>query len=147
MNSHTSIAQVAAAGGSTVGALFHSMAQSCPAALALSDGERTRTYAQLDERSTRFANRLTGMGMAPGSRLAMLATNCIEYAEVELAAAKAGVIVAALNWRLSQRELQHCIDLVSPSLIIESAALSDNLDALALDGIARIVLEHDFERE
>lgn len=144
MSTQIGNAGVAAAGGTTVGALFHSIAQSSMSAVALIDGERTSTYAQVDERTTCFANRLADLGLKPGSRLAVLATNCIEYVEIELAAAKAGVIVAALNWRLGDRELKHCIELVSPSLIVEGAALSQNLDRLDLNNIPRIVLEHDF---
>ena len=147
MNTQTSTAAVFAAGGTTVGALFHSIAQSSPTATALIDGERISTYAQTDQRTTRLANRLADMGLKPGSRLAILATNCIEYVEIELAAAKAGVIVAALNWRLGDRELKHCIELVSPSLVVESAALSDNLDRLDLGDMPRLVLERDLDAQ
>jgi fatty-acyl-CoA synthase len=147
MSKQTPNAAVAAAGGSTVGPLFHSIAQAAPTAIALIEGERTRSYAETDARTTRLANRFSDMGLEPGSRLAVLATNCIEYVEIELAAAKAGIIIAALNWRLADRELKHCIELVSPSLVIESSALSDNLDRLHLENIPRLVLEHDLDAQ
>ncbi|MFX7988863.1 hypothetical protein ABTK55_20010, partial [Acinetobacter baumannii] len=45
-----------------------------------------------------------------------------------LAAANLGVITACLNWRLSQRELAYCIDLVSPKLLIVEEELAGNLE-------------------
>lgn len=49
---------------------------------------------------------------------------------MELAAANLGVITACLNWRLSQRELAYCIDLVSPKLLIVEEELAGNLELL-----------------
>lgn len=134
------------AGASSVGELFHSGALGHPHHLALVDGERQFTYAELDARSTRLASRFVAMGFEQGDRVAVLAGNCAEYFEIELAAAKVGIIVAALNWRLGQRELRHCVELVTPRLVIVSDAQRANLEALDL-GLPALVLGPDYESE
>jgi fatty-acyl-CoA synthase len=61
---------------------------------------------------------LASRGLVRGDRVALLSRNRPEYFEIELAAANLGVITACLNWRLSERELIYCVDLVSPKLVI-----------------------------
>ncbi|MEM7408584.1 MAG: AMP-binding protein [Pseudomonadota bacterium] len=133
------------AGVSNVGAIFRSNALAFGDHVAIVDGDRTFTYSQLDARTNQLAQALMAKGIAPGERIAILANNCAEYFEVELAAAKCGAILAALNWRLGDRELQHCIDLVSPKLIITTVDLNDNLDRLSLEGIPRVLLGGPYE--
>ena len=60
-----------------------------------------------------------------------------QYFEVELAAAKLGVIVAALNWRLGARELTHCVQLVRPRMLIVQAELVAGIASLDLPSMDR----------
>jgi acyl-CoA synthetase (AMP-forming)/AMP-acid ligase II len=136
-----------AAGQGDLGRLFSSTARAHPEHIALVDGDSRLTYRQLDVRTSRLANRFIDTGLKPGDRVALLAPNCAEYFEIELAAAKAGIIVAALNWRLGPRELQHCIALVSPSLIIVSEALRANLDRIELPDAPIVTLGDEYEME
>lgn len=142
---YTPIANVTSAGQTDLGALFHSGAQARPQQVAITDGPRQLTYQQLDLRSNQLANAFLASGLESQQRVAILAGNCAEYFEVELGAAKAGLIVAALNWRLARRELQHCIDLVSPKLLIVSAALAESLAELDLGDMQTIVLGQQYE--
>ena len=98
-----------------MGRLFHSRAGVNPVHAAVVEGERIVTYAELEDRTNRLANYMIDLGLERGDRVGIFARNCAEYVEVELAAAKAGVIVAALNWRLGDRELGHCARLVEPN--------------------------------
>ena len=129
----------------TVGALFHSRAAANPDHLAIVDGDRVLTYAALEERSNRLGQALLDRGLEPGDRVCLLARNCAEYVEVELAAAKTGLIVAALNWRLSDPELRHCVELVEPKLLIAQADYQETLDRLHLMENLRIVIGPDYE--
>jgi acyl-CoA synthetase (AMP-forming)/AMP-acid ligase II len=133
------------AGRASVGALFRNRARACHARTALIDGARRLTYAALDARSDRLAQALAARGVQRGDRVALLARNCIEYVEVELACAKLGAITAALNWRLAERELAHCINLVEPRVLIHQAEFSATLDALALCPHERIALRAAYE--
>jgi fatty-acyl-CoA synthase len=72
---------------------------------ALVDGVRRLSYKQLNSRVNRLSRILLGMGVKPGDRCAMLAYNCMEYVEVIFAAAKLGLMLVPLNWRLSPSEL------------------------------------------
>ncbi|GAA3385118.1 long-chain-fatty-acid--CoA ligase [Cryptosporangium minutisporangium] len=72
---------------------------------ALSAGDRTVTYAELDARSTRIANALRADGVQPGDRIAVLDKNSVEIAELFLGAVKAGAVLIPLNWRLTAPEL------------------------------------------
>ena len=117
--------------GSTIGSLFRARARLTPSAIALDDGQRRLTFAALNERVNRTAHALAALGIARRERVAVLSENRLEYVELELAAAKLGAILACQNWRLAPPELQHCIGLVEPRVIVVSprhAALLARVD-------------------
>jgi acyl-CoA synthetase (AMP-forming)/AMP-acid ligase II len=111
---------VARAGRLSVYELFRSRVRHEPAALAVEENGRQLTYGELDARVCRVASLLRQQGVAHGDRVALLSENRTEYLEVQLAAARIGAIVACQNWRLAAAELQHCISLVTPKLIVVS---------------------------
>jgi acyl-CoA synthetase (AMP-forming)/AMP-acid ligase II len=134
-----------AAGQASVGALFRNRARACRERIALVDGERRLSYGALDERTDRLARALAARGVRRADRVALLARNCLEYVEVELACAKLGAITAALNWRLAERELAHCINLVEPRVVVVQAEFAPTLDRLALCAHERIALGTAYE--
>ncbi len=119
----------------TVWDAFSATVNKVPHSIAIQDHERGFSYAQLKLRVDMTACFLSGQGIGRGDRIALLARNCIEYLELQLAAAKLGIILAALNWRLAERELQHCITLVSPKLVISQPEFVGQLDSLDIDGV------------
>ncbi|MEM9733407.1 MAG: AMP-binding protein [Pseudomonadota bacterium] len=129
-----------AAGLAFVGDLFSARARMQPHHPALVEGKQSVTYQQLDERSTALAQWFLGQGFQRGDRVAVHLRNCAAYLEIELAAAKAGLIIAALNWRLSARELSHCINLVEPRLIIEGEDNAAVLDQCEIGDAPRMTL-------
>lgn len=136
---------VAAAGAFTVGDLLTQQARRRPDAVAVSDGDRRVTFAALDERVDRLANVLAGLGLERGQRVAILSENRIEYLEVVFAAAKLGVVVCCLNWRLAHEELVHCVGLVEPTAAIVSQRFDDALQAIGWRG-PTVRLGDDYER-
>ncbi len=72
---------------------------------ALMDRGRRLTYRQLNRRVNRLCRVLAGLGLAGGDRLAMLSYNCAEFVEVIMAAARMGLVLVPLNWRLTAAEL------------------------------------------
>ncbi|MFA7505364.1 MAG: AMP-binding protein [Burkholderiaceae bacterium] len=110
----------AQASGLTIGSLFAASVRNGPGRIALEQGSRQLSYAQLDQRSNRLCNLLRAHGVARGDRIAILSENRIEYIELLVAAAKLGVIAACQNWRLGEAELRHCVELVTPKLIFAS---------------------------
>jgi fatty-acyl-CoA synthase len=129
---------VGRAGQLSVYELFRSRVRRDPAALAVEENARRLTYGELDARVCRVASMLRQLGVAHGDRIALLSENRTEYLEVQLAAARIGAIVACQNWRLATAELQHCISLVTPKLIIVSPRFASALTSLDL-GSARVM--------
>lgn len=135
---------IARAGTTTVGELLTAQAQRRPADVAVDDGVRRLDYATLDARVNRFAHVLTELGLARGARAAILSENRIEYLEAAFAAAKIGVVLCCLNWRLAREELAHCVGLVDPKVMIVSERFAATLQAIDWRG-ATLYLGADLE--
>ena len=110
------------AAGLTVGAMLLHQARLRPDHPAVEDGVRRLNFARFNARVNRLANHLLDLDVRRGDRVAILAENRLEYLELLFAAAKIGAVVAALNWRLSDPELRHCIALVLPKAILVAPA-------------------------
>jgi len=77
------------------------------------------TYAELDERSDRWASMLEKeMKLRRGERLAVLMGNRGEFAELFFACVRLGAALVPLNWRLSPSELGVILADCSPALVI-----------------------------
>ena len=113
-------ALVRRAASSTIGSLFAAQARFCPQRIAIEDASTRLTYAALDDAVNRAGHAMMRLGVTHGERVAILSENRAEYIVVELACAKLGAVLACQNWRLSPQELQHCVDLIAPALIIVS---------------------------
>ncbi len=66
---------------------------------------RRFSFAELNERVDRAANVLTGLGLTKGDRVAVLLPNGHQFVVAFYAAARAGLVVVPLNWRLVADEL------------------------------------------
>ncbi len=134
----------ARAAGLTIGALLREQARLHPDRLAVADGTRRLTFAAFNGRVNQLAHVLRGGGIGRGDRVAMLSENCAEYLELLFAAGKLGAIACALNWRLADRELAHCVALTTPRACLVSPAYVET--ARRLDGLGEmIVLGADYE--
>ncbi len=141
-----SAALVGIAGRSTVGSLFLTQVRLHPNRIALEDAQYRRSYADLNDRVNRVASVLASLGVGRGDRVAILSENRSEYIEVQLAGAKLAAINACQNWRLSPMELRHCIELVSPKVLLVSPRHAGKLSEVALAGIEVIAFGPDWER-
>lgn len=119
------------AGRLSVYELFREQALRQPEKTALRDKARSFSYASTLRRVDTLAARLGAEGIGPGDRVAVLAENRIEYIEVHLAAARIGAIVACQNWRLRAAELEHCVGLVTPALLLYSPRFAESAGAIA----------------
>jgi len=134
------------AGGTTIGGLFAGRARMDAGAVAVIEGERRLTFAELNERVNRLAHVLAAEGIRPGDRIGILARNCTAWVELELAAAKLGAIVAAQNWRLAAPELVHCIRLAEPRAMLVAEDYARTLAGLDVAAPLTITLGDDYER-
>ncbi|MFH1529413.1 MAG: AMP-binding protein [Pseudomonadota bacterium] len=76
-----------------------------PGREALTDARRRHTWATFDERTSRLANALLGMGLRKGDKVAILLENCIEIIELFAATARAGLVAVPINFRLVADEV------------------------------------------
>jgi acyl-CoA synthetase (AMP-forming)/AMP-acid ligase II len=129
----------------SVGELFHARARIQKSLPAIEYQDRLISYGELLDRVDRLTGVLAARGLVRGDRVALLSRNRPEYLEVELAAAYLGVITACLNWRLSERELAYCIELVSPKLLIAEQDLTANLGSRGTGGRELIVIGEEYE--
>jgi acyl-CoA synthetase (AMP-forming)/AMP-acid ligase II len=133
------------AGASSLGALFRARARIDPGAIALVEDDWRWTYAALNERVNRLAHVLAAQRVGRGERVAVLSQNCAAYIEIELAAAKLGAIVAALNWRLATPELAHCIRLAGPRVVMVAERHAEALARLDIELPRTITLGAEYE--
>src|SRR6187431_2140693 len=82
------------------------------------DLERSMTFWQWNARSCRLANALLGLGLAKGDRVAVLAYNRVEWAEIFAATAKAGLVALPINFRLVGQEIRYIVENAEASAFI-----------------------------
>ncbi|MGD0919756.1 MAG: long-chain-fatty-acid--CoA ligase [Thermodesulfobacteriota bacterium] len=104
--------------------------------------EGTRiTYGMLEDRVNRLANALIGLGLRKGGRVTILAENTYKYMEVYFGAAKAGLSVTPLNFRLSDKELTYIVNDCEATVFFAGDGLEERGQALlkSLTGIEHFV--------
>lgn len=141
------MASVQTAAKSTVASVFEAMVRLYPERPALQDDQHQLTYHELGEQIKRIASWLAATGLERGDRVALLSENSIVYLEIMLAAAAQGYILACQNWRLLPHELQHCLRLVTPKLVLTSERFGDTLRNLDCGDCQTRILSADLARE
>ncbi|MEZ5900569.1 MAG: class I adenylate-forming enzyme family protein [Hyphomicrobiaceae bacterium] len=114
-----------------IGAMLTAHARLFPNKAGARDLERSLTFSQWNARACQLANALLGLGLRKGERVGVLAYNCLEWAEIYAATAKAGLVAVPINFRLTARE---------------AAFIAENAGASALivqDELAGVVEEMD----
>ncbi|HWK13058.1 MAG TPA: AMP-binding protein [Rhizobiaceae bacterium] len=128
----------------TVGSLFREQVLLGPGRPAVEDGRRRLSYYELNERVNRLVQVMVRRGVVRGDCVAVLSENRSEYVETMFAAAKLGVLVACLNWRLADGELAQCCMLADPRLVFHSERLAATTSRLGLEG--GIAFGDEYER-
>lgn len=126
--------------------ILRDLAARRPDAPALTCGDLTWTFRDLDARSSQTAQALMAEGVRPGDRVGVLARNCPEFYELIYACNKAGAILVGLNWRLSSCEIAAIVADAAPTVIVTGhAGEADLLDATvrATVGLKRVVVLGD----
>ncbi|MDX5894519.1 acyl--CoA ligase family protein [Rubrobacter radiotolerans] len=80
-----------------------------PEHTAVVHGERRYTYRELEERVNRLASRLREAGIGKGERVAFLLPNIPPMLEAHFALPAAGVVLVAINTRLSAGEVDYIL--------------------------------------
>ncbi|MEM7424235.1 MAG: AMP-binding protein [Pseudomonadota bacterium] len=108
--------------------MLRTHARLSPNAIGARDLSRTMSFADWNARSHRLANALLGAGLEKGDRLAVLAYNRLEWADIYVAAAISGLVVVPINFRLTAVEIGYIIADADVSAIIVEDALAEMID-------------------
>ena len=106
--------------------------------IAVVDGERTLTYAALNERSSRLGNSLLYSGLRRGDRVAVVLGNRLEYPEVAAGLGKVGMPSVPVNPRLTAPEMTYILGHSGAKAVILDDAHADK----AGPAIERLGIEH-----
>ncbi len=87
--------------------LFEHAADAFADRTAVACGDRQVTYAELDERTSRLAHHLAGLGIGPGDHVGLYARNSIEALETLIAACKLRAAAVNINYRYVENELYY----------------------------------------
>jgi len=79
------------------------------------------SFAQLEQRSIQFANALRRSGIQPGSRIAFLDKNSEHFFYILFGAAKAGVALVTVNFRLTAPEVRYILNDAEAELVFCAA--------------------------
>lgn len=101
-----------------------------PHKLAVRDSKRQLTYRAWDERATRLATGLLGLGLSQGDRVGVVAYNCLEWMEMYAGMARAGLVVVPINFRLSGAEMAYILGDAEVSAVIAGEQFCETLDAI-----------------
>jgi long-chain acyl-CoA synthetase len=102
--------------------------------VAVVDGERTLTYAALDDRASRLANALLEHGLKRDDRVAVVLGNRLEYPEIAAGLGKVGMPSVPVNPRLTAPEMTYILEHSGATAVI----LDDALAAQAGPGIDKL---------
>jgi acyl-CoA synthetase (AMP-forming)/AMP-acid ligase II len=117
----------------TIGGLARHNQRTWAHHLAYADQRRRVTWGEFGARTDALGRALRAEGIGPGDRVAMIATDCVEIAELMVACAKIGAVRVGINHRLSAREISAMIDDAEPALVL----VQDEHSALANDAVAK----------
>ena len=94
-------------------------------------GERRIDFAELDASTRRVATALQAAGLRKGDRIAWLGKNAVLYFTLLFGAARIGVVMAPVGWRLAAPERQFIVDDTQARLLFAGEGFADDARALA----------------
>lgn len=118
---------VAAGHSVTVDGVLRRSTRRTPARVALRYGERSWTYAELDDAVSRTATVLRDAGLAPGDRVAAYGHNSDAYLISFLGAARAGLVHVPVNQNLTGDDLTYILDQSGSTLVLTDPGLAGRL--------------------
>jgi len=118
-----------------------------PGKLAYRHDERTRTYGQLIDRIDRVTTAMSAdLGLNDGDHGAIVSSNSIEYMEIVIGAAQAGVALATINPKLSPTEIKAICEDAEARVLFVDADSAAMLADVGIDGIERtLIIDSAFE--
>ncbi|MFT4288606.1 fatty acyl-CoA synthetase [Nocardioides sp.] len=115
-----------------LGDLPRRTARRLPDKLAIVDGDTRLTFAELESVVDGTAAAIAAAGLRKGDRLALLCHNCWQFAVLDFAAARVGVVLVPINFMLGAEEIAFILDHSSArAFVVEDALVPTAEQALA----------------
>ena len=108
--------------------LFAAQVARAPEAVAMSCGERSWTYREVEEAANRLAHLLAGQGAGPGECVALLFSRSAEAVVAILAVLKTGAAYLPIDPVLPAARIEFMLADAAPIAAITTAGLADRLD-------------------
>jgi fatty-acyl-CoA synthase len=101
-----------------------------PDKIAVVHGDRRYTYQEFEERVNRLASRLRDANVQKGDRIAFLCSNIPPMLEAHYAVPLAGLVLVAINTRLSAAEVEYIIGHSGSKMVFVDAELEELLEGV-----------------
>ncbi|MFJ5533060.1 acyl-CoA synthetase [Streptomyces sp. NPDC093261] len=111
----------------TVDGTLRRSARRTPERVAIHYGDRSWTYAELDDAVSRAARVLRESGLAPGDRVGAYGHNSDAYLIGFLACARAGLVHVPVNQNLTGDDLTYLVEQSGCALVLADPVLAGNL--------------------
>ncbi|WP_010540278.1 acyl-CoA synthetase [Dietzia alimentaria] len=113
----------------TIGDLVEHAVDRVPDRIALIQGDRSLTYAEVEDRANRLAHHLQSVGVGPGDKVALYSRNTIEAVEAMIAIFKIRAVMINVNFRYVASELQYLLENSDAVAVIHERRYSQTLAA------------------
>ena len=102
---------------------------------AVVHGERRYTYREFEERVNRLASRLRDSGLQKGERVAFLCPNIPPMLEASFAVPAAGLVLVAVNTRLSKDEVRYILEHSKSKMVFVDRELEDLVEGSGVETV------------
>jgi fatty-acyl-CoA synthase len=116
-----------------IASVWESVADALPDRDALVQGDRRRTWAELDDRAARLAAALADLGVTTDAKVAFYLHNGIEYLEATFAVFKLRAVHVNVNYRYAEDELAYLLENSDAEVLLFDGALADRVAAVRAD--------------
>jgi amino acid adenylation domain-containing protein len=113
---------------------FAAQVTRAPDAVAVTCGERSWTYREIDEASNRLAHLLISQGLRAGERVALLLPRSAQAVVAILAVVKSGAAYVPIDPAVPATRMKFVLTDAAPVAAITTTELADRLDGHGLDG-------------
>ena len=101
-----------------------------PHKLGARDSRRNLSFSDWNLRATRLGAGLLNLGLGKGDRIGVVAYNCVEWMEIYVALARAGLVAVPINFRLTAPEIAYILEHAEVSALIVGADFCDTLETI-----------------
>jgi acyl-CoA synthetase (AMP-forming)/AMP-acid ligase II len=88
------------------------------------------TWKELDDQANRFANVLLEKGIDKGDKVVHLMMNSIDWLIAYFGILRSGAWVVPLNFRFTGPDIQYCIDVAEPKLVLFGEEFTDRISEI-----------------